>query len=86
MLIDARCSLFGSEPWFDGLERNEKKEEERAGVEDDIDAVGEWLVDGRDIPEDPLPLVVVVPEQDGVVVGYSADDLRARSIVQPPWV
>lgn len=53
---------------MDGLERNAKKEEERLGVEG-VDAVGEWLVDGRDITEDPRSSssVVVVPEQDGVV-------------------
>ena len=47
---------------MDGLERNAKKEEERAGVGDDVVAVGVWLglVDGRDIPGDPFPLVVVV--------------------------
>ena len=69
----------GGEPGFDGFERNEKKEEERAGVEDGVDAEGEWLIDGRGIPEDPLLVVVVVPEQDGVVTiaGCSADDLCA---------
>ena len=60
MLLGARCSLFGGEAMRDGLERNEKKEEERVGAED-VDAVGVWLIrDGRDIPEGLLPLVVVV--------------------------
>jgi hypothetical protein len=58
-LIDGRISLFGGdEAVRDGLERKEKKEEERAGAEDDVDAEGVWAFrDGRDIPED---LVVVV--------------------------
>ena len=55
MLDEARCSLFGGEAVADGLERNEKKEEERVGAGDDVDAVGVWLIRvGRDIPEDPF--------------------------------
>ena len=59
---------------MDGLERNAKKEEERAGVGDDANAVGVGLVEGRDIPEDTL--VVVVPKWDGAVTTRGVDDLR----------
>lgn len=39
LVDDARCSLFGDDEPFDGFERNAKKEEERDGVEDDVDGV-----------------------------------------------
>ena len=64
----------------DGFERNEKKEEARAGVVDDVDAMGEWLIDGGGILDKSLPLVVVVPDQVGVVTSSVArTSARARS-------
>lgn len=61
----------------DGLERNEKKEDERVGAED-VDAEGEWpLRDGRDIPEDLFRSSSLSPNQNGVVTAGRLSDLRA---------
>ena len=57
---------------MDGRERNEKKEEDRVGVEDDVDAAGVWLIrDCRDIPEDLFFSSSLSPYQDGVVTAGS---------------
>lgn len=70
----------------DCFERNEKKEEERAGVVD-AGAVGGWLIDGGGILDNSLPLVVVVPEQAGVVTSSIARRISARpeAIIRPSW-
>ena len=50
------------------LERNEKKEEERVGAEDDVEAEGVWAFrDGRDIADDPFLSSSSSPKLSGVV-------------------
>ena len=67
LVDDARCSLFGGDEPFDGFERNAKKEEERDGVEDDVDGVCGLLGGVGDMVEEETLSSSLWPDEDGVV-------------------